>query len=582
MAKADHSRKRLEDVRGFIGELYGHGLHAKRVETPAGATLGVMAGASLAETATIRMIQAFEAANPGIKIVRTKVAFGANFEKVTTAVAAGSPPDSSPIWGGFLPQFASSGALLDLSKYGLADLKDTVYPTGWQYVNWNKGVWGAPFAIDPRFIAYNAGVWREAGVSAPPATLDGIYDMAKALTKRAGAAVDRYGIGFASSTDLLTSYVNLIYAYGGRIFNEDETEVAFNNQQGFAAGTLFHRLVADGYATAGVAMDGLRRALLSGRVGMIIDGAWILYAQSQYPEKVVIDVAPIPPAKAGQASVNVVSVGGYVVFAQCKHPSEAAKFVRFMASPQAQQYRVQLLKMGVSPDVVGADPKQTLDDAARQANRSLRRARGPARMRRRSGALGRPKLVLGVVFLGIPLAWLGIFVIVPLVLVLCLSLTSSDIIRAPHWIGLGNFRDLLDDPLFFTVLRNTLVYTAATVPLGTVLSLGLAMLVNRRLASAVWFRTIFDALVMAPIVAVTLVWVQFYDPTIGLFNYLLGLAGVGPNRWLTSNAEHHADEPLEGARAEHGVCAAAAIDPVGDQLRRRQVAGHRSCCLRTA
>ena len=48
MAAVDHSRRRLEDVRGFIGGLYGPDLHAKRVDALAGATLGVMAGASLA------------------------------------------------------------------------------------------------------------------------------------------------------------------------------------------------------------------------------------------------------------------------------------------------------------------------------------------------------------------------------------------------------------------------------------------------------------------------------------------------------------------------------------------------------
>jgi hypothetical protein len=48
VGKAEQSRKRLEDVRGFIGGLYGPDLHAKRVDALAGATLGVMAGASLA------------------------------------------------------------------------------------------------------------------------------------------------------------------------------------------------------------------------------------------------------------------------------------------------------------------------------------------------------------------------------------------------------------------------------------------------------------------------------------------------------------------------------------------------------
>lgn len=48
VAAVDYSRRRLEEVRGFIGGLYGHDLHAKRVDALAGATLGVMAGASLA------------------------------------------------------------------------------------------------------------------------------------------------------------------------------------------------------------------------------------------------------------------------------------------------------------------------------------------------------------------------------------------------------------------------------------------------------------------------------------------------------------------------------------------------------
>ena len=407
-------------VAGAAGAVFSTGARAQ-----AGVELQFWEGHSLQEeTATIHMIEAFERANPDIRIARTKVAFGANFEKITTAVAAGSPPDVSPIWGGFLPQFADSGTLLDLTKYGAADLKKTVYSTGWDYVNWKGGIWGVPYAIDPRFLAFSPGAMREAGVAKPPGTLDEIYDVAKALTKRSGNTVDRYGIGFAKADDLLTSYVNLIYAYGGRIFNEDESEVAFNNREGLAAGELFHRLVSDGYATVGVAIDALRRSLLDGRVGMIIDGAWILYADSLLPKPVEIDVAPIPPPQAGQPSVNVVSVGGYVVFKQTRHPAEAAKFVTYMASPEAQQYRVQLLKTGVSPSVVdepyakqtfakwpalqkiqsfnkdgklypvtpkwarivdalqpaveaigsGADPKTTLNEAARQANRTLRRA----------------------------------------------------------------------------------------------------------------------------------------------------------------------------------------------------------------
>ncbi|MBV9814076.1 MAG: sugar ABC transporter substrate-binding protein [Acetobacteraceae bacterium] len=411
-------------MAGAIAGAAGAAL-AGRARAQAPVVLQFWEGHSLQEeTATIRMIEAFEAAHPDIKINRTKVAFGANFEKITTAAAAGELPDVSPIWGGFLPAFADNGVLLDLSKFGFDDLKNKVYAPGWDYVDWKGQVWGVPYAIDPRFLAFNVEAMHEAGVASPPATLDAIYDVAKALTKRSGNNVERYGFGFASADDLLLAYVNLLYAYGGRIFNDDQTQAAFAGPEGVAAGELMKRMIGDGYATTGAAIDGLRRSLLTGRVGMAIDGAWILYAQSQFPQPTTIDVAPIPRAQAGTRSVNVSSVGGYVVYAASKHPAEAARFVRYMATPDAQQYRVQLLKTGVSPGVVdeayaketfakwpalakvqgfeidstllpvtprwarivdslqpaveaigsGADVKQALSDAARSANRSLRRA----------------------------------------------------------------------------------------------------------------------------------------------------------------------------------------------------------------
>jgi ABC-type glycerol-3-phosphate transport system substrate-binding protein len=374
------------------------------------------------ETATIRMIAAFEAANPGIKIQRTKVAFGADFEKITTAVASGTVPDVTPIWGGFLTQFANAGTLVDLRKYGADALKPMIYPAGWSYVEWKGGVYGVPYALDPRFLAMNADAFHDAGVNAPPQTLGAIYDVAKALTKRTGGTVQRYGFGLSVKDDLLMAFVNMMYANGARILDEAETEAVFNSPQAVEAGVLLQRMIKEGIATAGVPVEGLREALLSGRVAMIIDGPWIFYAASNYGHPVALEVAPMPPAKAGSKPINVASVGGYVVFAATKHPQEAATFAKFMASPEAQQYRVQLLKTGVSPAVVneayakqtfarwpqlaeaqqyaadsviepvhakwsrvvdalqpaveaivsGSDPKEALDSAARQATRALR------------------------------------------------------------------------------------------------------------------------------------------------------------------------------------------------------------------
>ena len=146
------------------------------------------------------------------------------------------------------------------------------------------------------------------------------------------------------------------------------------------------------------------------------------------------------------------------------------------------------------------------------------------------------KRLLGAIFLGLPLGWMLFFVVLPMFLVFWLSFTDYNILNAPEWIGVGNYQDLLSDPLFWTAVRNTLYYTAVIVPVGLVLSLLLAVFVNQRLPAISLFRTIFYAPVLMPIVAAALVWMLFYNPATGLFNWLLSLMGVPAQQFLTSRS----------------------------------------------
>lgn len=144
------------------------------------------------------------------------------------------------------------------------------------------------------------------------------------------------------------------------------------------------------------------------------------------------------------------------------------------------------------------------------------------------------KRLVGTIFLGIPLLWMLVFVVAPIFVVLFLSFTSYDIISPPEWIGLFNYEDLYYDRIFWKSIFNTLYYTLVTVPLGVVLALLLALFLNRNLPFVGLFSTIYYAPVVAPMVAVSLVWVIFYDPTLGLFNYLLSLFDLSAVGWLSS------------------------------------------------
>lgn len=133
---------------------------------------------------------------------------------------------------------------------------------------------------------------------------------------------------------------------------------------------------------------------------------------------------------------------------------------------------------------------------------------------------------------------IALFFAVPLIAALFLSLTDFDIYALAdpgnaRFVGLQNYLRLLQDPLFWKVLRNTLVFVAVGVPLTLAASLGGALLVHSKLARLRGlFRTVFFAPVVTTLVAVAVVWRYLYHPRYGLINQMLGMIGLPPIDWL--------------------------------------------------
>jgi multiple sugar transport system permease protein len=153
--------------------------------------------------------------------------------------------------------------------------------------------------------------------------------------------------------------------------------------------------------------------------------------------------------------------------------------------------------------------------------------RGPSAEARAAAWLLAPALlVIGVCFL------------LPVGAALLLSLTDFDIyavadLRNLRLIGLGNYRRLLADPVFWTALRNTLYFAVAGGPLSVLVSLAAALLLDSRLARCkALFRTAFFAPVVTTLVAVAVVWRYLYHPHFGLLNRVLGWIGLPAIDWL--------------------------------------------------
>jgi len=141
-------------------------------------------------------------------------------------------------------------------------------------------------------------------------------------------------------------------------------------------------------------------------------------------------------------------------------------------------------------------------------------------------------------FLTPALLVLGVFFFVPVLGALGLSLTDYDLyaladIRNLRFVGLHNYWELLQRPLFWTALGNTFYFVVVGVPLSIGASLGTALLLN---ASAARFKPFFRTALFAPVVttvvAVAVIWRYLFNTQFGVVNFVLAHLGIPPIDWL--------------------------------------------------
>jgi multiple sugar transport system permease protein len=141
--------------------------------------------------------------------------------------------------------------------------------------------------------------------------------------------------------------------------------------------------------------------------------------------------------------------------------------------------------------------------------------------------------LLGYLFLLPWLVGLIVFFLGPILMSFALSFTKYDVISAPQFIGLQNYRiAFFEDELFWPSVLRTFEYSAVIVPVGLACSLGLALLLNQRARGTSIFRTAFFTSTLTPAVALALLWIWILQPEIGPVNLALRWAGVQGPGWL--------------------------------------------------
>ncbi|WP_043268241.1 sugar ABC transporter permease [Streptomyces sp. CT34] len=129
-------------------------------------------------------------------------------------------------------------------------------------------------------------------------------------------------------------------------------------------------------------------------------------------------------------------------------------------------------------------------------------------------------------FLAPGLLVVGGFSLYPFLSTVAHSFTDARTLTTGRFVGGANYRELMHDAMFWTGLRNSLLYVLGAVPLLVVLPLLLALLVQRRIPGIAFFRAAFYTPVVASVVVVGLIWVWLLDDR-GLINALLEALGFG-------------------------------------------------------
>lgn len=126
----------------------------------------------------------------------------------------------------------------------------------------------------------------------------------------------------------------------------------------------------------------------------------------------------------------------------------------------------------------------------------------------------------------------GLFMLLPIALSAWYSLTDYSLLDRPIYVGLENYRELLHDSVAHAALKNSAIFTFATVGIGTLLSLALALLLEQKLPGSEFVRAIVFLPTLVPVIAAALLWMWALNTETGSVNTLLRTLHLPTPDWL--------------------------------------------------
>jgi multiple sugar transport system substrate-binding protein len=326
-----------------------------------------------------KVIDAFEAANPGIKVTLQPTDFADYDTKTTTELRAGAGPDVFKVNHPNAQLWAGAGYLADLTDviadYGIDTSR--FIPGMLEIGRMDGKLYTLPTDTGNRALFYNLKLFEEVGLTNPPAT----WDELKAAVEKFKDH-DAYGYCFATNSDYAMAYETVgeyMAGAGGVILSSDSPAkaIAAESQGTIDAMTLLQDIVKTGEIPPGEAnMDAATMASLfaNNQCAMMLGGAWVrpqlLEAKPDLAYGVDYDVAVVPTPQAGQEPAT--TGGGWMIGlnAKSKNLEAAAKFLAFYTQPENLK-AISVAQNSYAPTLDGMDMEPYSSDPFYDAFREM-------------------------------------------------------------------------------------------------------------------------------------------------------------------------------------------------------------------
>jgi multiple sugar transport system substrate-binding protein len=297
----------------------------------------------------------FKKQNPDIDVELISMPWSESYQKLLTMVQGGQAPDVAEISDNWLGLYSAMNALENLEPYlkswpGTAQLTPTTLQAARSA---NKTAYYVPHGFFLRALFYNKKMFAEAGIKAPPKTLDEFYKTAEKLTK---SGPNRYGFclrGGRGSFD--TVYMMMAASMNNGAWFDKNGVSTFDNPEAAKGIALLRDLYKNGYAPKASVNWGFNE-IVSGfatqQCGMLDQDPDALVGIRDQMGEGNFAVAPMPIGPRGTAFPKY-GTAGWTMFSASKNKPAAWKLMSFLMT---KQNGLQLTKfMGIIPTFKGAD-----------------------------------------------------------------------------------------------------------------------------------------------------------------------------------------------------------------------------------